>query len=117
MVESEGLALGAAATHPFAICDDQETVDRPRYRELIDELEESGYVRREPDPTDRRAKLIRLTDVGRETVTAARVTISGIEQRLDEILGAEGHRSLRAMLEDIVRRADDGPPGAGRATS
>ena len=38
IVESEGLALGAAATHPFANCDDQEIVDRPRYRELVDEL-------------------------------------------------------------------------------
>ena len=34
----EGLAIGAAATHPFALCADQETVDRPRYRELIDQL-------------------------------------------------------------------------------
>ena len=34
----EGLAIGAAATHPFALCADQEIVDRPRYRELIDEL-------------------------------------------------------------------------------
>src|SRR4051794_22636619 len=38
LVESQGMALGAAATHPFARCADQEIVDRPRYRELVDEL-------------------------------------------------------------------------------
>jgi carboxylate-amine ligase len=38
IVESQGMALGAAATHPFARCADQEIVDRPRYRELVDEL-------------------------------------------------------------------------------
>ena len=35
---SQGLAIGAAATHPFAIALEQETVDRPRYRELLNEL-------------------------------------------------------------------------------
>jgi glutamate---cysteine ligase / carboxylate-amine ligase len=36
-----GLLVGAAATHPFAKCDDQLITDRPRYRELVDEL---GYI-------------------------------------------------------------------------
>jgi glutamate---cysteine ligase / carboxylate-amine ligase len=38
ITESKGLAIGAAATHPFALCAEQEIVDRPRYRELVDEL-------------------------------------------------------------------------------
>jgi carboxylate-amine ligase len=33
-----GFAIGAAATHPFAIARDQEISDRPRYRELVEEL-------------------------------------------------------------------------------
>ena len=33
-----GLTIAAAATHPFALCADQRTVDRPRYNELLDEL-------------------------------------------------------------------------------
>jgi glutamate---cysteine ligase / carboxylate-amine ligase len=35
------LLVGAAGTHPFAKCDDQLVTDRPRYRELVDEL---GYI-------------------------------------------------------------------------
>jgi carboxylate-amine ligase len=39
--EQQGLRIGAAATHPFALCEDQRVVDRPRYRELVEEL---GYI-------------------------------------------------------------------------
>jgi glutamate---cysteine ligase / carboxylate-amine ligase len=38
ITERAGLAIGAAATHPFARCSDQQIVERPRYRELVDEL-------------------------------------------------------------------------------
>lgn len=34
----EGLAIGAAATHPFAIASEQATTDKERYRQLLDEL-------------------------------------------------------------------------------
>jgi carboxylate-amine ligase len=36
--ERQGLKIAAAATHPFALCADQKVVDRPRYRDLIEEL-------------------------------------------------------------------------------
>lgn len=34
--------------------------------EVVDQLEAKGLVRREPDPTDRRATLIAATDTGRQ---------------------------------------------------
>lgn len=70
--------------------------------ELVDELEELGYVSRQPDPTDRRAKLIVLTDEGRAAVEAGRQTIVGLEQRITEILGEKGHRTLREMLIKLL---------------
>jgi glutamate---cysteine ligase / carboxylate-amine ligase len=36
--EELGFAIGATATHPFAIARHQEISDRPRYRELVEEL-------------------------------------------------------------------------------
>jgi carboxylate-amine ligase len=36
--ESLGLAIAASATHPFARAADQQIVDLPRYRDLVDEL-------------------------------------------------------------------------------
>ena len=71
--------------------------------ELVDELEELGYVKRQPDPTDRRAKLIVLTSNGWAAVEAAKQTIVGLEARLDEILGEEGHRALRELLARLLR--------------
>ena len=70
--------------------------------ELVDELEELGYVERRPDPTDRRAKLIVLTDRGRACIAAGISTINGIEQRITEMLGERGHRQLRSLLDRLL---------------
>jgi len=70
--------------------------------ELVDELEELGYVVRRPDPTDRRAKLIVLTKRGQACIAAGIATIDGIEQRLTDLLGERGHRQLRRLLTKLL---------------
>ncbi len=70
--------------------------------EVVDELEELGHVVRRPDPTDRRAKLVVLTESGRACVTAGRATVDDIEERLKDRLGADGHRTLRRLLTSIL---------------
>ena len=70
--------------------------------ELVDELEELGYVVRRPDSTDRRAKLIVLTGKGRACIQAGIVTIEGIEQQLTERLGERGHQQLRRLLTRLL---------------
>jgi DNA-binding MarR family transcriptional regulator len=75
--------------------------------ELVDELEQLGYVVRRPDPTDRRAKLIVLTAKGQACIRAGTVTIEGIEQQLTERLGERGHRQLRSLLMKLLDA--DGP--------
>lgn len=70
--------------------------------ELVDELEGMGYLVRQPDPSDRRAKLIVLTDRGRACVAAGVATIDGLEQRIAEVLGERGHRQLRRLLQQLL---------------
>jgi DNA-binding MarR family transcriptional regulator len=70
--------------------------------ELVDELEDLGYVVRRPDPTDRRAKLIVLTSKGRKCVAAGASTVQGIEEQITRRLGERGHRQLRSMLEKLL---------------
>jgi len=70
--------------------------------ELVDELEELGYLERRPDPTDRRAKLIILTWRGHECIAAGIATIQGIEERIDRILGPRGHAQLRLLLSALL---------------
>ncbi|NNH72103.1 winged helix DNA-binding protein [Nocardia uniformis] len=66
--------------------------------ELITHLERHGYVERQVDPADRRARLVVLTDSGRTTLAAAGARIVEIERRLHGTLGAEGLEELRTLL-------------------
>jgi DNA-binding MarR family transcriptional regulator len=70
--------------------------------ELVDELEGMGYLVRQPDPSDRRAKLIVLTDRGRACVAAGVATIDGLEQHIAEVLGERGHHQLRRLLHQLL---------------
>ena len=74
--------------------------------ELVDGLVDMGYVLRRPDPDDGRAKLIVLTNRGRNAVAAGRQTIEGIEEQLTEILGEHGHRELRRLVSKLLDITD-----------
>ena len=66
---------------------------------VIDRLEQAGYVRRVPDPDDRRAKRISLTDAGHAAVRAAE---PAREQFIVDLLGAlaSEERDQLVMLID-----------------
>lgn len=74
--------------------------------ELVDELEQLGYVTRRPDPTDRRAKLVALTETGQQCASAGAQAITTLESTIDQILGERGHRELRRMLLRLLDHAD-----------
>ena len=54
--------------------------------ELVDELQGLGYLERQPDPSDRRAKLIFPTTKGRAVLDAAGEAVADLEQRWREQL-------------------------------
>jgi DNA-binding MarR family transcriptional regulator len=70
--------------------------------ELVDDLVDQGYVERVPDPVDRRAKLICLTDKGVEAQRTGFGLIDEIEARWAERFGPERVAALREILEEIV---------------
>jgi DNA-binding MarR family transcriptional regulator len=72
--------------------------------ELLDELEALDYIRRELDPTDRRAKLISMTDAGRASLAAGEQAIAGLEDEIARTLGESGHRQLRRLLQRILEQ-------------
>lgn len=69
---------------------------------IVDELEALGYTRREPDPTDRRAKLVVPTEFGLDEVRRARAILATIEQRHRRELGAERYRAFKTALERLT---------------
>lgn len=80
--------------------------------ELVDDLERLGYVERRPDPDDRRAKRVVLTERGLACVAAARDTIAAIEADLEALLGQDGLADLTRALDRIVS-ASPGPGTLG----
>jgi DNA-binding MarR family transcriptional regulator len=70
--------------------------------ELVDDLQQLGYVERIPDPSDGRAKLIMLTDRGLDILQAGFDTISAIEADLAASLGPRRLKDLRTVLRKII---------------
>ncbi|WP_034489042.1 MarR family winged helix-turn-helix transcriptional regulator [Actinomadura oligospora] len=71
--------------------------------ELVSELEQGGHVERIIDPADRRAKIIRLTDRGRESQIAAARILMDIERSWAAELGQNRVDALRTTLEEVIR--------------
>jgi DNA-binding MarR family transcriptional regulator len=73
----------------------------PAVGEHVDELERLGYVERVPDPSDRRAKLIRPTDRGAAFMQAAYGALAEIERAWVEAIGVRALTRLRDGLADV----------------
>ncbi len=72
----------------------------------LDRLEQAGLIRREPDPEDRRAVLIVLTEAGKELIDGVTEAHLDNERRL---LGALGDGEQR-RLADLLRKLRLGLP-------
>ena len=68
----------------------------------LDRLEEMGLVERLPDPTDRRGRLVALTDRGRKLVDSAAVDHLANEERLLGVLEADEREHLAALLRKLL---------------
>jgi DNA-binding MarR family transcriptional regulator len=70
--------------------------------EVATELEQRGYLERVPDPSDGRAKIIRLTERGQVAQALGRQIIDEIEQEWAERYGADRIAALRDALEAVT---------------
>jgi DNA-binding MarR family transcriptional regulator len=70
--------------------------------EVTSDLEKLGYVERVPDPSDGRAKIIRLTERGDGAHAIGRGLIDDIERDWGERFGTERVAALRELLEEIA---------------
>src|SRR5947209_4677956 len=72
--------------------------------ELVDDLERKGYVERRPDPSDRRAKRIYLTEKGKHNVSVAAQAVADTEASIIEALGREGYEEVRRLVQAVIAR-------------
>jgi DNA-binding MarR family transcriptional regulator len=68
---------------------------------LIRHLERRGYLRLEPDATDQRARIVRLTERGWELIATIRETVEQVEREWTEKLGPRRFEALRRALKDL----------------
>jgi DNA-binding MarR family transcriptional regulator len=69
--------------------------------QIVDDLEKRGYLSREQDPSDRRAKLVRLTPEGRAAMRLTRQIISEMEADYAKIVGPERYDLMRETLDEL----------------
>jgi DNA-binding MarR family transcriptional regulator len=84
-------------------------VDRTVMTYLLDELERAGLVARTPDPTDRRARRITLTEDGRARLCALEGSLRAAEEDLLAPLDTEERDALRTLLLRVATHV--GGPG------
>lgn len=70
--------------------------------ELIDYLEGHGYVRRIPDPRDRRAHRVQLTERGKAMTRTTRSLVRQVEVEWEQTIGPSALNQLRHHLQALV---------------
>lgn len=93
--------LDAGGTRPSVLAE-RAGMTRAALGELVDELEQLGYVRREPDPADRRAKLVVPTPAAEAVTVLVRQVNERIERRYRRELGEQAYATLRKALISLV---------------
>lgn len=73
---------------------------------LVDQLEKGGWVERVPDPSDRRARLVRIAGRGEEALPVAAAAVAQAEAEWEAHLGAPRMSQLRGILGELREITD-----------
>jgi DNA-binding MarR family transcriptional regulator len=92
--------IGHDGERPVVIAD-RAQVSRQAIAKVIDDLERAGLVRRDPDPSDGRGVVVRLTDRGLAGLAVGRQAMDAIEARLVAGLGPRRWQAMRDALERL----------------
>jgi DNA-binding MarR family transcriptional regulator len=82
---------------------------------LLGNLERNGYLERRPDPEDRRARRITITDRGRALIPVIRGVVAETEREWAAALGEKRFAQLRELLlelNEVVARESAGSANA-----
>lgn len=103
---SQSRALRALASRPGgmrpSVLADELHIAPRSATEVADGLEERGWVVRSPDPTDRRATVLSLTDGGRDLVAQVDDVRREASERVLDVLSPAQRRTLHDILSVVV---------------
>ena len=83
-------------------------VSKQAVSQQISHLERNGYLTVEPDPTDQRARMLRLTPKGERAQRLVRRLFRDIERDWDARVGDQDAAALRRALATLLDETD--PP-------
>jgi DNA-binding MarR family transcriptional regulator len=84
-------------------------VDRTTMVQNVDALSERGYVVREPNPRDRRERLLALTPAGRKALDRAERIVVGFEEEFLAPLDAGEREELVRLLQKVAAARGQAP--------
>lgn len=82
-------------------------ISRTRASRVVDELVAAGYVRREPNPEDKRSSFAAMTDDGRRAFRrAAPRYLDAIRRQFSGRLAPDQLRAVREALTTVIKPSD-----------
>jgi DNA-binding MarR family transcriptional regulator len=107
---SDGVVFRMLNRQPRTVSDLAERLEISKQgaAQIIDDMQDRGYVSRTPDPNDARAKLVALSERGRSALAVARRFHRRYEQRLTRMHGTESIALLRTILQTMAESAPAG---------
>ena len=72
--------------------------------QTVEQLEQSGYVERRPNPSDRRSQLVFLTARGKRIPTVTHKAAAAVEKRWARLSGTDELETLRMSLLGLLTR-------------
>jgi DNA-binding MarR family transcriptional regulator len=101
---------------PTALAE-QLQITKQSVNNLLRDMEDRGYLVRAADPSDGRARVIRLTARGRRLEDTVYHAAGTAEHAIAELLGPRRFRQLRSSLEDLARHIHEGDLPDGLSAS
>lgn len=77
-------------------------ISKQAMSQRLRELEERGWVRLTPDPTDGRATIVRRTAEGDRVRATVLRTVAALEEQWAERVGPDRYATFRAVLDELV---------------
>lgn len=69
---------------------------------IVDRMEEAGWIERVPDPADRRARRLHLTDKSLDIVARVRGKVEGLVEDMAFGLSAQERAEMKRILEIVA---------------
>jgi len=87
---------------------DRLQITKQSVNDLLHDLEARGYLVREPDPTDGRARVVRLTEKGHALEDTVYRGAESAQQAIADFLGPRRFTQMRDALRDASTHIADG---------